>query len=185
MKMLSLAIALILTVSVTQADARKRHQVTDANGNKSTATVVSKKTGAKAEVSAQYAAQFQSYIDELEAGGASIKFMGGTRRGHCSSSSMHPCGKALDTCQLRRGVVDRSCNLPSRHAIAAVAARHGLFEGGQWCHSDYGHAQVGVSAEACGERTMAAKSKRRMHMTSTGTASIASFTSPDVAKGFH
>jgi len=29
---------------------------------------------------------------------------------------------------------------------------HGLFEGGRWCNSDYGHAQVGVTAAACGDR---------------------------------
>lgn len=28
----------------------------------------------------------------------------------------------------------------------------GLFEGGRWCNSDYGHAQVDVTAAACGER---------------------------------
>jgi hypothetical protein len=31
-----------------------------------------------------------------------------------------------------------------------VAASHGLFEGGRWCDSDYGHAQIGVTAAACG-----------------------------------
>lgn len=162
MRMLSLAVALTLTISVTQADARKRHQeAADANGN--TATIVSHKTGATARVSASHAAKFQAYIDDLEANsGSVIKFIGGTRRGRCSSSSMHPCGRAIDVCQLRRGVVDSSCNLPNRSAIAAIAARHGLFEGGQWCHSDYGHAQVGESAPACGERTLAARSHRQI-----------------------
>ncbi|MGB8555920.1 MAG: hypothetical protein WCD73_21600, partial [Pseudolabrys sp.] len=54
---------------------------------------------------------------------------------------------ALDVCQLRRGVVDRRCNLPGR-----VTLGHGLFEGGRWCNSDYGHAQVDVTAAGCGER---------------------------------
>jgi hypothetical protein len=36
-----------------------------------------------------------------------------------------------------------------------IAAAHGLFEGGRWCNSDYGHAQVGVTAAACGERMLA------------------------------
>lgn len=162
MKMLSLAIALTITTSVTQAEARRSHQVTDPNGNSATATVKSSKTGATARVGAAHAAKFQAYVDDLESGGAEIRFMGGTRRGRCANHSMHPCGRALDVCQLRRGVVDRRCRLPDRSAIAVVAARHGLFEGGQWCHSDYGHAQVGVSAASCGEKTMAARSKRRI-----------------------
>jgi hypothetical protein len=58
----------------------------------------------------------------------------------------------LDVCQLRRGVVDARCHLPPRQALAQIAAAHGLFEGGRWCHSDYGHAQLGVTASDCGER---------------------------------
>jgi hypothetical protein len=41
------------------------------------------------------------------------------------------CGKALDVCQCRRGVVDPRCHLPGRATIAAIAGPHGLFEGGQ------------------------------------------------------
>ena len=68
--------------------------------------------------------------------------------GRFSSSSEHPCGKALDVCQRRRGVVDPRCNLPGRVALGQIAASHGLFEGGRWCDSDYGHAQIGVTAAA-------------------------------------
>ncbi|MGA7037100.1 MAG: hypothetical protein WBZ08_01720, partial [Pseudolabrys sp.] len=57
-----------------------------------------------------------------------------------------------DVCQRRRGVVDPRCNLPSRVALGHIAGVHGLFEGGRWCNSDYGHAQVGVTAAACGNR---------------------------------
>lgn len=110
----------------------------------------SRKTGTTAHVAPRYAAMFQAYIDDLEAGGAVVKFMGGYRRGVCSPRSEHPCGKALDVCQRRRGVVDPSCHLPGRAAIAVIAARHGLFEGGRWCNSDYGHAQVDVTAAPCG-----------------------------------
>jgi hypothetical protein len=118
------------------------------------ATITSKKTGATARVDARYAWAFQSYVDELEADGARVLFMGGWRRGRCTPDGrhMHSCGggEALDVCQRRRGVVDPRCGLPGRRAIASIAERHGLFEGGQWCNSDYGHAQVGVSAAACG-----------------------------------
>ena len=124
----------------------------DANGNKALGIVVSAKTGARARVGAAYAARFQAYIDDLEnSHGARILFMGGLRPGRCSPASQHPCGKALDVCQLRRGVVDSRCNLPGRVILGQIAAAHGLFEGGRWCHSDYGHAQISVTAAACGD----------------------------------
>lgn len=124
----------------------------DANGNQ-TGVIMSSKTGARARVGVRYAERFQAYIDDLENNrGARVLFMGGTRRGHCSTSSQHPCGKALDVCQLRRGVVDPRCHLPGPSALAEIAASHGLFEGGRWCNSDYGHAQVDVTAAACGKR---------------------------------
>jgi hypothetical protein len=122
----------------------------DANGN-AAGVIISSKTGARARVGVAYAARFQAYIDDLEKNhGARILFMGGIRPGRCSVASEHPCGKALDVCQLRRGAVDPRCNLPGRAALAQIAAAHGLFEGGRWCDSDYGHAQIGVTAPACG-----------------------------------
>lgn len=125
--------------------------VLDANGN-TAGVVISAKTGARAHVGVAYAARFQAYIDDLENNhGARVLFMGGIRPGRCSASSQHPCGKALDVCQLRRGVVDPRCNLPDRAALGQIAAVHGLFEGGRWCQSDYGHAQIGVTAAACGD----------------------------------
>jgi len=138
----------------------KANAVVDANGSAAAGVVVSKKTGATARVGAQYAAAFQAYIDDLESGGASVHFMGGIRRGSCSNRHMHPCGRALDVCQLSRGRIDRRCNLPGAAVVAEIAERHGLFEGGRWCNSDYGHVQAGVSAAACGERSLAA---RRRH----------------------
>ena len=124
----------------------------DANGNEA-GVVMSHKTGAMARVGAAYSGRFQAYIDDLENNhGARVRFMGGIRHGRCSIYSEHPCGKALDVCQLRRGVVDPRCHLPGRAALGQIAAAHGLFEGGRWCDSDYGHAQVGVTAPDCGDR---------------------------------
>jgi hypothetical protein len=51
----------------------------------------------------------------------------------------------------RRGVVDPRCNLPGRVVPGQIAATHGLSEGGRWCHSDYGHAQIDVTAPSCGD----------------------------------
>ena len=136
------------------AHHRAIHVHSDANGN-----VVSHKTGAHATVGVRYAAKFQAYIDRIEAAGARVLFMGGIRHGRCSSGHQHPCGMALDVCQLRRDRVDGRCGLPGRHALARIAASVGLFEGGQWCHGDYGHAQVEASAPACGTM-MAARSHR-------------------------
>jgi hypothetical protein len=115
--------------------------------------VTSHKTGARAHVGVAYAAKFQAYIDDLERNhGARVIFMGGIRPGHCASASLHPCGRALDVCQLSRGVVDSRCHLPPRQTLAQIAAAHGLFEGGRWCNSDYGHAQLGTTAADCGDR---------------------------------
>jgi len=135
---------------------RQRRRATaptlDTNGNMA-GVVISHNTGAHTHVGAAYVARFQAYIDDLENNyGAKVLFMGGIRRGRCSIYSEHPCGKALDVCQLRRGVVDPRCHLPNRAALGRIAASHGLFEGGRWCDSDYGHAQVGVTAPACGDR---------------------------------
>jgi hypothetical protein len=85
-----------------------------------------------------------------------IKFMGGIRRGRCSRSSKHPCGMALDVCQLGRGSVDPRCSLPGRSEMSAIARRHDLFSGGDWCSSDYGHVEAGGST-ACGHRWAAAR----------------------------
>lgn len=156
--------AVIATLVIgASADARThkhRRGAVDASGNAATCTVHSRKTGASARVGCSHVSAFQGYLDDLEAGGATIYFVGGIRRGRCWSGGMHPCGKAIDVCQLSRGRVAAKCHLPGRQAIAAIAARHGLFEGGQWCHSDYGHAQAGVSAAAC-STTLTAKSKHR------------------------
>src|SRR5262245_35721676 len=138
--------------NMAAAAPRKAHAI-DANGNKAYGVVISLKTGAKARVGISYAARFQAYIDDLENNhGVRVLFMGGIRPGHCSPASEHPCGKALDVCQRRRGVVDPRCNLPGRVALGRIAASHGLFEGGRWCDSDYGHAQIGVTAAACGDK---------------------------------
>lgn len=147
------------------AHKRKGHRAApmaiDANGNvqrpsHEAGLVRSKKTGATARVAPQYAGLFQSYINDLEAAGASVRFMGGYRPGRCWSGGMHPCGKALDVCQYARGVVDRRCNLPVESIMAKIAERNGLFEGGLWCSGDRGHAQVGVSAAPCGGNLYAA-----------------------------
>ncbi|MFZ0053795.1 MAG: hypothetical protein WAL09_03090 [Pseudolabrys sp.] len=135
----------------SQPPSQQPHAL-DANGN-TAGIIISHKTGARARVGVAYAARFQAYIDDLENNhGARVLFMNGIRPGRCSPASEHPCGKALDVCQRRRGVVDPRCNLPSRVALGHIAGVHGLFEGGRWCNSDYGHAQVGVTAAACGDR---------------------------------
>jgi hypothetical protein len=121
-----------------------------AGGNKPAGIVVSAKTGARAHVGGAYAARFQAYIDDLEKNyGVRVLFMNGIRPGRCLPESQHPCGKALDVCQLGWGKVDPRCNLPDRVTLGRIAAAHGLFEGGRWCHSDYGHAQTSVTAAAC------------------------------------
>lgn len=121
-----------------------------------TGIVRSAKTGATARVAPAHRAAFQAYVDDLEAAGAVVRFMGGYRKGPCWSGGLHPCGKALDVCQMARGRVDSRCHLPGRVAMIAIAARHGLTEGGIWCHQDRGHAQVGMTSGPCGRNLYAA-----------------------------
>jgi hypothetical protein len=138
------------TAAATAKDARQ-YAAIDANGN-TAGFVISHKTGARARVGIAYASRFQAYIDDLENNhGARVLFMNGIRPGRCLPESQHPCGKALDVCQLGRGHVDPRCNLPGRATLGQVAAAHGLFEGGRWCQSDYGHVQASVTAAACGD----------------------------------
>ena len=138
-------------------------KTTDANGNASKfCLVTSRTTKASARVGCTYVDKFQAYIDDLESRGATVRKLGGIRRGKCWSGGLHPCGKAMDVCQLSRGRVDARCNLPGRVDIAQIASRHGLFEGGRWCNSDYGHVQVGTTAGDC-RTTMAARKKNRTH----------------------
>jgi hypothetical protein len=114
------------------------------------AGMVVSRSGARASVSASYASQFQGLINDLEAYGARITFMGGYRAGVCSlPAHKHPCGMALDICQLARGVVDGRCNLPNHQELSRLAQAHGLFSGGDWCNDDYGHVEAGGSV-ACG-----------------------------------
>ena len=121
--------------------------------------VRSRKTGATAHVSASFAAVAQAVVDDLEQNhGAVIKFMGGYRRGPCASWSLHPCGLAIDLCQLSRGVVDSRCNMPSRAVEEQVARAHGAYSGGEWCSQDRGHIQAKETASPCGHNLYAAVS---------------------------
>jgi len=141
-----------MTTDVLKGTTAMVQSALDGNGNKAPGIVISSKTGARARVGIAYAARFQAYINDLEKNyGARVLFMGGIRPGRCLPQSQHPCGKALDVCQLGWGKVDARCNLPDRVTLGRIAAAHGLFEGGRWCHSDYGHAQTSVTAAACGD----------------------------------
>ena len=134
--------------------------------------VRSKKTGATARVSPRYAAAFQAYVDDLESRGAAIYYMGGYRKGPCWIGGLHPCGKALDVCQDARDRVSglKNCHRPGRAELARIAAAHGLFEGGQWCHGDMGHVQVGETAAPCRSNLYASVKKFKKHRVASRTA---------------
>ena len=102
--------------------------------------------------------EFQSYIDDVEAMGARVKFMGGIREENIRPGQDIQCGKALDVCERSRGVVDPDCHSWERNA-RCDRIKNGLFEGGLWCDFDYGHVQVGVSAEACAQSIYASAKK--------------------------
>ena len=115
--------------------------------------------GAHATVGARYAAQFQALIDDLEAHGARVLFMGGIRPGRCGPAHKHPCGMALDVCQRGRNVVDTRCHMPGPAVENDIAEHHGLFHGARWCDADRGHFEAGGSV-ACGHEWGAKRGTR-------------------------
>lgn len=105
----------------------------------------SAKTGATATgISPRYQPQFQALLDDFEAHGATVYYMGARRSGSCSLASQHPCGWAVDFCQDSYGHVSgaRDCHLPLPAEFHDLVVKHGLFDGSVWCHSDYGHVQA-------------------------------------------
>src|SRR5262245_9422684 len=106
---------IVVATALACVFATSAYALLDANGN---GVVRSNKPGATARVGIAHVARFQAYIDDIEAHGGTVRFMGGMRRGKCWSGGMHPCGKALDVCQTGRGRVDPRCHLPSRHELA-------------------------------------------------------------------
>lgn len=116
----------------------------DANGNAASGVIRSSKTGATAHVASRYQFQFQALLDDFEARGATVYYMGGIRKGRCSLGSQHPCGWAVDFCQDYRGHVSglRDCHLPGPAEFHAIVREHGLYDGSVWCNGDYGHVQV-------------------------------------------
>ena len=122
----------------------RRERAIDANGNRGFAVIRSGKTGETATVRADARAAFQGFLDDLEAHGATVYYMGGWRRGHCSLGSQHPCGLAVDFCQDYYGHVSglKDCHLPRPAEFHELVRAHGLYDGSVWCHSDYGHVQV-------------------------------------------
>lgn len=77
-------------------------------------------------------------INELEATGYKIKFMGGYRNDPCSKRHMHGCGLAVDINQFARNVVRP--HLPNN--ATAIASKHGLLHGAVWHNADTGHFEL-------------------------------------------
>ena len=136
-----------VTITITKRKHGVSAAVRDANENRveraiGSGVIRSHKTGATAHVSSRAAPAMQAMLDDLEHNhGATIRFVGGIRAGRCSLGSQHPCGWAMDVCQLSRGVVDPRCNLPAPAEFHRIARAHGLYEGAVWCNTDYGHVQ--------------------------------------------
>lgn len=141
------------TLQAVRYSAHGRKTRQRASLGESGSIIMSPKTGSTARVARQYAGRFQAYVDDLEDHGARVLSMGGFRgHGPCTQRHKHRCGRALDVCQLSRGVVDARCHLPSPNEMRRIAAAHGLVEGGRWCHGDYGHAEVAPGAPLCAHR---------------------------------
>ena len=104
------------------------------------AATIRSKSGATAQVAGQWAHKFQCLVNKIDASGFHIKFMGGYRPGPCWSGGKHPCGMALDICQLSRDV---TCPGFPRAASTKFALACGLFPGSLWKRNpDTGHFEV-------------------------------------------
>jgi hypothetical protein len=91
---------------------------------------------------------FQAYIGDLEANMAAYVY---GRIGRALLTFQRAPAEGSDVSgPARRG--RPAMQSADRVTHGQVAAAHGLFEGGRWCNSDYGHAQVDVTAAGCGER---------------------------------
>lgn len=110
----------------------------DANGNATTQVCDSGRRHC-VSVAASAQATLQCVVNHVEASGVRVTALGGIRRGHCSTSSMHPCGKAIDINQTAR---DR--NGPPRSVSSSAASACGAVSGSWWAgNPDNGHFQVG------------------------------------------
>jgi hypothetical protein len=127
----------------------RRHLARQGAGCGSLSTVRAS-SGATACVASSAASKFQALINDLEATGYRIDFMGGWRRHGSVAESKHPAGLALDINQVGRGRVTR--RLPGN--ATAIAARYGLLHGAVWHHSDAGHFEVMSTRTARLERLM-------------------------------
>lgn len=132
--------------------AKRAVRATDANGN--WLVPVRSDSGKTAKVASRYARQFQGFIDDLEAHGYRIDFMGGWRRsGTCRSCDAHPAGRAIDINQTARNRVTRK--LPAN--VTSIAARHGICHGAIWDRPDGGHFEIAEKSRATSCRRFARK----------------------------
>ena len=116
---------------------------------------ISSKAGAKAKVNSSVKNNFVAFIEDFEATGGKILFMGGWRsHGSCSRCVMHPRGLALDICQHARNVVDSRCRFP--RDATALAEKHGLDHGAKWNNKDTGHFEVRLKNRTPSNQTVTA-----------------------------
>lgn len=148
---IGLGIGLAIMAATVALVVEARGQVIDANGNLATVRSASGKT---AKVGVRWQTQFQGLIDDLEAEGYRIEFMGGWRKwGTCRKCDAHPKGRALDINQTARNRVTR--RFPSD--VTRIAARHGLCHGAIWGNADRGHFEVADASRSTKCRAVARK----------------------------
>jgi hypothetical protein len=139
------------TVERVKKHKRAAKARTDANGNLVT---VRSATGKTAKVAARYRAAFQALVDDLEASGYHVDFMGGWRAwGSCRNCNAHPAGRAIDINQTARNRVTR--RFPS--GVTEIAARHGICHGAIWGNPDRGHFEIADASRSTQCRAIANK----------------------------
>lgn len=137
--------------------------------------------GVPVRVAAAAGPRFEAFCRDMAAAGYPARpgWTSGYRpRGSCRGCDMHPRGLAIDFDQRAR---DRVVVAMPRRAVSAIAARHGLISGGDWCHGDLGHFEVdtGRNARPCSARRRSYAVLSRPNARSASRSPTVKVTGPD------
>ncbi|WP_020092304.1 hypothetical protein [Methylobacterium sp. 285MFTsu5.1] len=103
--------------------------------------------GRSFQVAAEYARNFQGFIDDYEKAGGVIGPNSGGNNERAHNASYHPVGRAIDVNQVGRGVRAGGVTLPL-DVEDALAAKWGLRSGNSFRSNDNGHFEVNRAAMA-------------------------------------
>jgi TP901 family phage tail tape measure protein len=114
---------------------------------KSGLATITTATGRRIQVAAEFAQNFQGFINDYEKAGGVIGPHSGGNNERPHNASYHPIGRAIDINQTGRGIRGGGRNLPL-DVEDALAAKWGLRSGNSFRSNDNGHFEVHSRADA-------------------------------------